>query len=308
MTATLRAALYSIPADDREAWVAVGMAIHAELDDAGFDVWDAWSRQAKSYKAADAKSVWRGFKRNGGIQIGTLYHIAKEHGWQGEAPVIPELSPEEKCRREQQAAKERELARRRAEQAAQLASKMLSEAELLPHQYLARKGFSDVAGLVVAKDNLLLVPMRSIHTGKVQTLQTITADGRKRFLPGGKAKGAVYNLGRHWTRWYVEGYATGLSVQAALRRMYRDDQVVVCFSAANLAHVATPTERGPRPRYVITDNDENGTGEKYAKKTGHPYWLPPEPGDANDYHQAHGLETLAEGIREVLSDGRREEG
>ncbi len=299
-TDTLRHALCSIPAHDRDTWVAVGMAIHAELGDAGFDVWDAWSRQAKSYKTVDAKAVWRGFKRNGGINIGTLYHLAREHGWQGEAPVIPDLSPEQKCRREEQSAKERELARRRAEQAAQLATKMLGEAELLPHDYLTRKGFPDTNGLVIAKDNLLLVPMRSIHTGNVQTLQTITADGQKRFLAGGKAKGAVYNLGRHWTHWYVEGYATGLSVQAALRRMYRDDQVVVCFSAANLAHVTSPSESSPRPRYVIADNDESGTGQRYAKKTGLPYWFPPETGDANDYHQAHGLETLAEGIREAL--------
>ena len=118
---------------------------------------------------------------------------------------------------------------------------MLGEAEIGSHDYLAAKGFPDAQGLIIAKDNLLLVPMRSLQTGQVQSLQTITAEGQKRFLPGGRAKGAVYNLGRAWTRWYVEGYATGLSVQAALKRMYRQDQVVVCFSAANLAKVAPAT-------------------------------------------------------------------
>jgi phage/plasmid primase-like uncharacterized protein len=38
-------------------------------------------------------------------------------------------------------------------------------------------------------------------------------------------------------RWLVEGYATGLSVRAALRELHREAQVVVCFSAFNLAHV-----------------------------------------------------------------------
>ena len=43
-------------------------------------------------------------------------------------------------------------------------------------------------------------------------------------------------------------------------------------------------------------------GEKYAKQTGLPYWMPPEPGtDANDYHQAHGVEALADALREVLN-------
>ena len=110
----------------------------------------------------------------------------------------------------------------------------------------------------------------------------------------------MFNLGRHSTRWYVEGYATGLSVQAALRRMYRDDQVVVCFSAGNLGNVANPRGDSPRSRYVIADNDESGTGQRYAEKTGLPYWMPPESGDANDWHQKHGIEALADALREVL--------
>ena len=42
-------------------------------------------------------------------------------------------------------------------------------------------------------------------------------------------------------------------------------------------------------------------GEKHAKKTGLPYWMPDEPGtDANDYHQAHGVVALAKELRRVL--------
>ena len=148
----------------------------------------------------------------------------------------------------------------------------------MPHPYLAAKGFPDARALVVAKDNLLLVPMRNMRTGTVQSLQTITPDGAKKLLPGGRAKGVVYNLGQALTRWYVEGYATGLSVQAALKRMYRQDQVVVCFSAGNLAHVAPPGGPSPRQRYVIVDNDASGTGEKYAAKTGCPIGCPGSSG------------------------------
>ena len=74
------------------------MAIKSEIGDAGFHLWDTWSRQAPSYKPADAKAVWRSISPNGGITIGTLYHEAKANGWLGEAPVRPEPSAEEKLR------------------------------------------------------------------------------------------------------------------------------------------------------------------------------------------------------------------
>ena len=305
---TLRAALFSIPPYDRETWVIMAMSLKSELGEAGFDLWESWSRQAThpkhGYRPADARTVWKSVRRTGPsgrtVTIGTLYATAKEHGWTGEAPVIPQMTPEERRRRQEQARREAEARERAARRAADMASKMLQQAELGPHDYLSRKGFTDAQGLVL--DGKLLVPMRSVASVALQSIQTIAEDGSKKFLPGGKAKGAVCNLGRHWTRWYVEGYATGLSVQAALKRMYRQDQVVVCFSAGNLAHVAPPPDPfSPRQRYVIADNDESGTGEKYALKTGLPYWMPPEPGDANDFHQAHGIEALADALREALN-------
>ena len=331
MTESLSGALYCIPADDRETWVQVGMAIRSALGDTGFELWDQWSRQAANYKTADAKAVWRSIDSTGGITIGTLYHLARDHGWRGMAPEAPGLTLEERRRRTEESRHQEEARHRAAERAGRIATKLLGEAELLPHPYLAAKGFPEANGLVITKDNLLLVPMRNVKTGAVQSLQTITPDGQKRFLAGGRAKGGVFNLGRSSTRWYCEGYATGLSVQAALRRMYRDDQVVVCFSAANLAHVANPAPSSPRPPHVIADHDlykcgnkccghtwskvglpfdiacpQCGrsvvppAGEKNAVITSLPYWMPPEPGDANDFHQKHGVEALANALREVL--------
>jgi putative DNA primase/helicase len=69
------------PDCDRETWVKIGQAIHAALDVDGFDVWDQWSRGGSSYKAGDARDVWKSFKPGGGIGIGTLFHLAKEVGW-----------------------------------------------------------------------------------------------------------------------------------------------------------------------------------------------------------------------------------
>ena len=175
----------------------------------------------------------------------------------------------------------------------------------------------------MSSDGLLLVPMWGHKSGEVQSLQTITADGEKKFLPGGRAGGAVFRIGRGGRRWWCEGLATGLSIQAALKTLYRKDEVVVCFSASNLAKVATSG-------MVVADHDswscskchlrwygdwpweetelcpECGygestppAGEKAARDTGLLYWMPLDAGtDANDYAQRMGDRALAEELAE----------
>ena len=96
-------------------------------------------------------------------------------------------------------------------------------------------------------------------------------------------------MGSGQTRWLVEGFATGLSVRAALRSMYLDDAVIVCFSAGNLAKISGT--------YVVADNDSSGTGQNAAQKTGLPWWMPPSTGDANDFHQERGLAALSQILR-----------
>lgn len=87
----IRAALDSIPVsarDDREThWRPVGMALHSETagSEEGFDRWDEWSQASAKYNADDQRRVWESFGRTGGsvARIGTLYHLAKQHGWSG---------------------------------------------------------------------------------------------------------------------------------------------------------------------------------------------------------------------------------
>ena len=327
MTDTLAAALYSIPPEDRETWWKMGAALKSELGDAGFDLWDGWSRQSERYRARAARATWRSLK-TGLITIGSLYHEAQMAGWTGTEPKRPRMTPEEKRRRAQRAMRERERARRRQQQAMVMAHEMVRSATLDTHPYLAAKGFPEAQALVLA--GACLVPMRDARTGALYSLQEIHPDGTKRFLPGGRAKGTVHRLGRHVTRWYCEGLATGLSVRAALQRLYRRDEVIVCFSAHNVAEVARGNGRAS---YVVADHDLwtctnpdcrakwDGTwpqtlclvcgsarvvepaGERYARATGLPYWMPPGAGtDANDFHQAHGVDALADELREVLRD------
>ncbi len=340
MSDTLTAALYSIPAEDRDTWVQMGMAIKSELGDAGFTLWDAWSQRSERYKPADARAVWRSVKPDGGITVATLYHLAKDYGWAGEAPVKTAPSAEEKRQRAEAKRREAEERKRREADAAAKAERMLMQAEYVDprprnghrdadvpsaHPYLVAKGYPEQGGLVL--DGNLLVPMRHYQAyERVQSVQMIGPDGSKKYLPGGKASEAVYKLGQGGEHYYCEGYATALSVRAALKRLYRDQhsEVWVCFSAGNIPNVAKSRRRS----MVIADHDwwrcpkkecrakwdyeskrcpscgssgvTEPAGEKHAKQTGLPYWMPNEPGtDANDVMLSHGVEALADVIRDV---------
>lgn len=80
----LRHALATIPADDRDLWIRIGMALHATGDDdAGFTLWDTWSQTSAKYRKDDAVRNWRSFKeRPDGVSVATLYATAHQHGWQ----------------------------------------------------------------------------------------------------------------------------------------------------------------------------------------------------------------------------------
>lgn len=82
--AELQSALSAIPADDREVWVAVGMALHAANDDAhAFPLWDQWSATSAKYQGTvDCERTWASFThRPDGVSLGTLYHMAVQQGW-----------------------------------------------------------------------------------------------------------------------------------------------------------------------------------------------------------------------------------
>jgi putative DNA primase/helicase len=58
-TNRVRAALATIPADDYATWVDMAFAIRQGLGDAGFEIWDEWSRSAQNYNARAARTTWR---------------------------------------------------------------------------------------------------------------------------------------------------------------------------------------------------------------------------------------------------------
>jgi hypothetical protein len=84
-------ALRAIPADDREVWREVGMALKDHFGDAGYATWDEWSRKSLKYKSdKDTAKVWRSFK-SGGITLGTLVKHARDHGF--EPPPMRVVNP-----------------------------------------------------------------------------------------------------------------------------------------------------------------------------------------------------------------------
>ena len=66
--------------------VSSGSAEHAAE---GFRLWCAWSRRCPDkYSEKAQRQTWKSFKRTG-TGIGTLFQIAKEWGWTGEAETLP---------------------------------------------------------------------------------------------------------------------------------------------------------------------------------------------------------------------------
>lgn len=72
-------------------WLQIGMALHASPAVDGFALWDAWSARSDKYPgAASLQSHWRSFSP-GAVKIGTLFHLAKQHGWK--PPSVARKSP-----------------------------------------------------------------------------------------------------------------------------------------------------------------------------------------------------------------------
>jgi putative DNA primase/helicase len=198
------------------------------------------------------------------------------------ADIGRDLSPAESMAMAQRMAdakrlRDAEQAKRR-ESAAETAQAIWDAATLADdaHPYLMAKGVSNAIGLRVTGDGRLVSPL---YIGDdLVSLQFIGADGVKKYLPGGKAGGAVWKIHGDPARTYVcEGVATAISIFEATGAT-----VIIAYSAGNLCAAANVAGPGA---VVVADNDEAGIRE--AQKTGLRVVIPPH-GDANDYAQAGG--------------------
>jgi putative DNA primase/helicase len=170
--------------------------------------------------------------------------------------------------------------------AAQKAAHIVHNCQIGFHPYLKRKGFEDEQGYVWnhEKDGLLLViPMRVGY--KLVGCQIINEGGGKKFLFGQRTSEATFTFDNHGPHILCEGYATALSIRAAMKSLKKRYTLHVCFSAGNMKKVAATLPNG----FVVADNDLSRTGQNTAEAIGWPYFMSESVGDFNDLHQSTSL-------------------
>ena len=316
----IRAALAHIPATlARDEWARVAMAIKSEYPDGtGRDLFTDWSATADNFNPKATAATWRSVKGSGGVGIGTLLHLAKEHGFTlpkaDQVPVAP--SPEALARRERERAASQQAEKDRTEAAHDRAA---GEAVALWNDasdtgesaYLTRKEVEPY-GVRFTADHWLFVPLTDA-AGKLWNLQRIAplkpTDGGtdKLFLKGGRKSGLW-----HWcgtpkgaaVLMVAEGYATAASVHQATGR-----PAAVAFDAGNLAHVVRALRKKyPAALIVVCGDDDVQTHARTGNNPGRdkataaarfvrglavfPAPLPENGSDFNDLHAAHGLDAV----------------
>jgi putative DNA primase/helicase len=251
--------------------------------------------------------VWRRYptddhrtKRNGAVcYMGTHGHVqnwatmTEPETWHSDSDSA--IDPNKARKAVEAAARD---IRDKQQEAARKAASILNQCQIGFHPYLERKGFADEQANVWKTDDglLLVIPMRVGH--QLVGCQIIREDGQnKKFLAGQRTSNATFTFDNKGPHILVEGYATALSVRAALKALKRRYTLHVCFSAGNLAKVAATLPKG----FVVCDNDASRTGENTAIKTGFPYWMSDTVGeDFNDFHQRVGLFKASQSLGKVI--------
>ena len=76
-------AMWALPVeavDDYDIWIMIGQSLH-QLDETLLEEWDNWSQQSDKYRPGECHRRWLSFSKAGGRTLGSLIHVAQEHGW-----------------------------------------------------------------------------------------------------------------------------------------------------------------------------------------------------------------------------------
>ncbi|BCH32618.1 hypothetical protein MesoLjLc_45480 [Mesorhizobium sp. L-8-10] len=216
--------------------------------------------------------------------------------------------------------------RARAKRVSASASRLVDAAQLSTHPYLVGKGFREEKALVVGADAVISLATDSVTgiSGKylvpegaaraivisarigtmVSSVQLIWEDGTKKFLFGGEMSGASHRISRGGSTWLCEGFATGLSLRAALKGLGLSATILCCFSAYNVVVIA----RSITGRcFIAAENDKPiaqygglGTSEYFARQTSRPFLKPLVGSDINDMHMSEGIFAVQRHIANFL--------
>lgn len=293
-------ALQIIPADlPREDWVKIGMA--AKSAGLSFDDFDNWSQNAANYKASDCKDTWRSIKDNGGIGVGTLFHIARQHGFR------PSVSPSEPLRAIPVATPSDEHA-----------SAVWARCVPLDpfHPYPIQKGMDgeplkqlrqlpDDDALTIAGHPMkgaLVVPAYAAD-GSLQSLQFVPNGSPKMNLPGHPMKGASFTVGtvtEGQPVYVVEGVGQAFACWHAT-----GCAAVVTFGCGNMDTIAR-TLRG-HELVLVPDAGQERKATETAAALGCKVATMPEGSPANfdacDYMQSNDRQALADLLNSARGAG-----
>lgn len=75
----IEAALSYIPSDDYHQWITVGIALYNH--GVNFDIWDKWSATSAKYDGKGIEKKWDSFNKGYNLNIGTVFHLAKNNGF-----------------------------------------------------------------------------------------------------------------------------------------------------------------------------------------------------------------------------------
>ncbi len=300
-TARASDALFAIPPDlPRAEWVRAGMGAHAA--GLGFDEFDQWSASAPTYNAQACRATWRSFKADKGVGAGTLFAMAREHGWteetQRQAPARPATRPAEPPRKPAPGNGAAEVFAR-------------YEPVSNGHGYIVAKAAAGVPldGLrvVPAGDPLHIAGQRVAGflvlpayapDGTMQSLQFIPPPGagKKVNLPGAPMAGATFTVGpADGTAYLCEGIGAAWACYQATGH-----RAIVCFGWSNVRRVAEAMRLSDAAArlVLVPDVGKEAAAMKIAADVGAAVAAMPEGwpnnSDVNDLAQRHGADALAQ--------------
>lgn len=251
-----------------EDWQKIGTA----LKDDGFDfeLFDRWSSAGTNYQPKECQAWWKSFK-TGKAHIATLFWYAKQAGYRPEKNTFIDKAEQKKRRKaaEKRAIELQAVIKLNQINATEKCVNILATATAAPDDHLYLKNHHVPAiGLKVDKHGNLLIPVLN-RDYQIQSLQSISPSGFKKFYEGAAAKGGFFLLGKVLPDSKIriaEGYAKG-----CLSYILTGEPVFVAFYKGNLDHVALMV-RNQYPSHDIILNADNDHLDKQGN---------PRPDDKN---------------------------
>lgn len=286
-----RAALAMIPAGDYSTWVDMAFALKQGFGDAGFDIWDEWSRTAHNYSERAARVTWRSAGESGGKTLASLFWLAQQHGFdvkgsraatdRADVPRMPPARPiadqarlEARVRARQAAVAQEALAIWKWARPVGPGQPYLERKQVRPvptlreleaEELQALLGYAPRSAEEPLMGRVLVVPVRIGDT--LSTLELIDAEGRKSALAGGAKSGGYwvvepdrFQKGAVTPILIAEGVATALAAWQATGWFS-----VAALSSGNLRPVAAMW-RGRYPEAEMLVLADLGAGYEHAKQ------------------------------------------